>query len=246
MALIWGRHPITEALRAQRPIEQLSVAEGIRPTGLVADILRMAADRGVRIRYIDRRALDRMSEGANHQGLVAEVPEYHYRTLDDLIERGKKASGQPLILALDTLADPQNFGTLLRTADACGVTGVLIPLHRAVGVTASVEKSSAGAVEHLEIARVTNLARGLNDLKSQKYWVVGLDASGQTLYDSFPVDVPLVLVVGAEERGLGRVVASACDLLVRVPMLGHVESLNAGVAGSIVLYDILRRRTLPA
>jgi 23S rRNA (guanosine2251-2'-O)-methyltransferase len=183
-----------------------------------------------------------MSDGANHQGVVAEVAEYRYQSLDDLLRRGRAAAGYPLILALDALEDPQNFGTLLRTADAVGATGTLIPLHRAAGVTPAVLKSSAGAAEYLPIARVTNLTRALEELKRQGYWVVGLDAQGRGYYDRFPVDSPLVLVVGAEGKGLGRLVRETCDLLVRLPMVGHVGSLNAAVAGSIVLYDVFRRR----
>jgi 23S rRNA (guanosine2251-2'-O)-methyltransferase len=182
---------------------------------------------------------------------VAEVAEYEYAELEDLLaapsrpadQAGDKTSTLPLIVALDALEDPQNFGTLIRTTDAIGATGVIIPLHRAVGVTPAVAKASAGAVEFVRIARVTNLSRALLELKERGYWVVGLDASGSELYTAFPVDVPLALVVGAEGKGLGRLLKERCDTLVRLPMRGHVESLNAGVAGSIVLYDIIRRRS---
>lgn len=242
MTLIWGRHPVDEALRAGRPIDRVLIAEGVQPTGLVADVVRLSAERGVRIQRVDRRALDRLSGGANHQGVIAEVAEYRYLALDDLVEAAQQAPGLPLLLALDSLEDPQNFGTLLRSADAVGANGIVIPLHRAVGVTAAVEKASAGAVEYLRIARVTNLSRALGDLKQRGYWIVGLDSAATTLYDQFAVDIPLVVVVGAEGRGLGRLVRDTCDLLIRLPMRGHVASLNAAVAGSIVLYDVLRRR----
>lgn len=242
MAYIWGRHAVLEALRAGRQADRIFLAEGVRPGGIVGEIAELARARGVPIQSVDRRALDRMSDGANHQGVVAEVAEYAYKTLDDLQRIGKSAFGDPLILILDALEDPQNFGTLIRTADAVGATGVVIPLHRAVGVTPAVEKASAGAVEYLPIARVTNLVRSIEELKRAGYWIVGLDASGLEEYDRFRVDAPLGVVVGAEGKGLGRLVRESCDLLVRLPMLGQVESLNAGVAGSIVLYDILRRR----
>lgn len=242
MALIWGRHPVLEALRAGRPIDRVLIAEGVQPTGLVAEVVRLSTERGIRLQRLDRRALDRLSGGANHQGVIAEVAEYRYQALEDLVEAARQAPGLPLLLALDSLEDPQNFGTLLRSADAVGANGIVIPLHRAVGVTPAVEKASAGAVEYLRIARVTNLARALGDLKRRGYWIVGLDARGTALSDQFPVDVPLVIVVGAEGRGLGRLVRETCDVLVRLPMRGHVESLNAAVAGSIVLYDVLRRR----
>jgi len=242
MALIWGRHPVVEALRANRSIDRVLVAESVRPDGLIAEILQRSRERGIRVQYLERQILDRLTNGANHQGVVAEVAEYRYRSLGDTIQLSKQASGLPLILALDTLEDPQNFGTLPRSADAVGATAVIIPLHRAVGVTPGVAKSSAGAVEYLPIARVTNLAKALDELKRHGYWVVGLDAAGTTLYDATPVDVPLVLVVGSEERGLGHTVSASCDLLVKLPMRGHVESLNAAIAGSIVLYDVWRRR----
>lgn len=212
--------------------------------GIVADILRQGGERGVKVQWVDRRALDRLSDGANHQGVVAEVAGYRYSTLEELTERAGKGPGLPFLLALDALEDPQNFGSLLRSADAAGIHGAIIPLHRSVGVTPAVEKASAGAVEYLAIARVTNLTRSLGELKRQGYWIVGLDAQGSVQYDRFAVDVPLVLVVGAEGRGLGRLVAETCDVLVRLPMHGHVESLNAAVAGSIVVYDVLRRRQL--
>lgn len=246
MALIWGRHPVAEALKAGRPIDRVFLAEGARPIGLIAEILRLCAENGVKLQRLDRRALDRMSGGANNQGVVAEATEYRYQTLDDLLAGARQSPGLPFLLALDSLEDPQNFGTLLRSADATGVDGILIPLHRSVGVTPAVDKASAGAVEFLSIARVTNLARALAELKGQGYWIVGLDSSGTVLYDQFAVDVPLVVVVGAEGRGLGRLVRETCDLLVRLPMRGQIQSLNAAVAGSVVLYDVLRRRNLQA
>lgn len=244
MALIWGRRPVQEALRANRPTDHIYVAEGARPTGALADIMRVGAERGVSVQAVDRRALDRMADGANHQGVVAEVADYRYRSLDDLIDGGRQFDRLPLLLALDGLEDPQNFGTLLRTADAVSATGAVIPLHRSVEVTPAVEKASAGAVEYVPIARVTNLQRALVELKNAGYWVVGLDANGGQPYDSFRVDVPLVLVIGAEGRGLGRLVRDTCDVVARLPMRGHVGSLNAAVAGSIVLFEIQRRRDL--
>ena len=239
---MWGRHPVLEALRAGRTVDRVLIAEGIRPIGPIADVLRLARERGVKVQWVDRRALDRMSAGANHQGVVAEVAEYRYWSIENLFAEAQRAPGLPLFLALDSLEDPQNFGTLLRTADAINASGVVIPLHRSVGVTPAVEKASAGAVEYLRIARVTNLARAIESLKRQGCWIVGLDSRATVRYDQFAVDVPLVLVVGAEGRGLGRLVRETCDVLVSLPMLGHVESLNAAVAGSIVLYDVLRRR----
>ena len=242
MALIWGRHPVLEALRANRSVDRIYLAEGLRPVGILDEIVRLGSERGVQVQFIDRKGLDRLADGAVHQGVVADVAEYRYHDLDDLASAQTLAGSWPLLVALDALEDPQNFGTLLRTADAVGATGVVIPLHRSVGVTAAVAKASAGAIEFVRVARVTNLARSLGALKGRGYWVVGLDTGGSEQYTGFPIDVPLVLVVGAEGKGLGRLVKETCDTLVRLPMVGHVESLNAGVAGSVVLYDIVRRR----
>jgi 23S rRNA (guanosine2251-2'-O)-methyltransferase len=244
LALIWGRHPVFEALRAARPAGRLYVAEGARPTGILAEIVKLAQERGIPIQSIDRRALDRMADGANHQGIGAEVAEYGYASLTALVNAAVATKDLPLILALDALEDPQNFGTLLRTADAVGATGAIIPLHRSVSVTPAVEKASAGAVEFIRIARVTNFPRALGELKSAGFWVVGLAGESAVSYDTFRVDVPLVLVVGAEGKGLGRLVRESCDIVASLPMYGHLESLNAAVAGSIVLYDIRRRRAV--
>jgi 23S rRNA (guanosine2251-2'-O)-methyltransferase len=255
MPVIWGRHPVLEALRAGRSVERIYFAEGARPVGILDEIARRGTELGLRTQFLDRRALDRLADGAPHQGVVAEVTEYHYVDLDTLLaapaagDTGEWPSALPrtlpLIVMLDALEDPQNFGTLIRSADAIGATGVIVPLHRAVGVTPAVAKASAGAVEFVRIARVTNLARALLALKERGFWVIGLDEAGAELYTGFAVDVPLVLVVGAEGKGLRRLVKETCDNLVRLPMKGHVASLNAGVAGSIVLYEIVRRRTGP-
>jgi len=239
---VWGRHPVFEALRAGRTVDRLVIAEGTRALGLLGEIIQTARERGVDVQFVDRRALDRLSDRANHQGIVAEVADFNYRTLDDLVAAGSSATVAPLVLVLDGLEDPQNLGTLIRSAEAVGATGVVIPVHRAVGVTPAVEKASAGAVEHLPIARVTNVVRSLVDLKQRGYWVIGLDPGGNQAYDQIRVDAPIALVVGAEGKGLGRLVRETCDALVRVPVRGRVGSLNAAVAGSIVLYDILRRR----
>ncbi len=240
--LVWGRHPVEETLRAGRPVERIYVAAGSRVGRGRDEIARLAAARGVPVHSVERGELDRLSGGANHQGIVARVAPFRYRSLDDLIAAGRAGPNRPVILVLDALEDPQNLGTLLRTADAVGATGVVIPQHRAVGVTPAVAKASAGAVEHVPIARVTNLVRALDALKAHGYWVVGLDQAGEALWDRFRVDSPLAVVVGAEGRGLGRLVREACDLLVRLPMRGRIPSLNAAVAGSVVLYEILRRR----
>ena len=187
----------------------------------------------------DRHDLDRRA-GDHHQGVVAEAEPFTYAHFDDLLDRGDS----PLLLALDSLQDPQNFGTLLRTALAVGTHGVLVPEHRAVGVTPAVSNASAGAVEHLRVARVTNLARALGQLKSRGVWVYGLAVEAAQPYWETDLHGPLALVVGSEGSGLGRLVRETCDGLVHIPMLpGSIESLNASVAGSLVLYEAFRQRS---
>ncbi len=238
--VIYGRHPVLEALRAGEKVQRLLVAKGTQSGGPLADVLKLAQEHGVRVVWVERRELDKL--GGVHQGVAAEIAEHRYADVEDILARAK-AQGEPaLILALDAIQDVNNLGSLIRTADAVGAHGVILPGHRAAGVTPAVRKASAGAVAHLPIAQVTNLTRTLEDLKQQGVWVVGLDMAGQQAYDQYDWSTPTALVVGSEGKGLGRLVAQTCDVLVRLPMRGHVDSLNAAVAGSIVLYHAWRSR----
>jgi 23S rRNA (guanosine2251-2'-O)-methyltransferase len=243
VALIWGRNPVVEAFRAGTPVTKLYVAEGVNPTGTFEEILRRARAERVPVQHLERRALDRMADGGVHQGVVAEVSEHKYVTIDDLLARAGEQKEPPLLLLLDSVQDPHNLGALIRTAEAVGAHGVVVPRHRAAGITPTVVKSSAGAAEHLPVAQVTNLNRGIDDLKKQGVWIAGLDAAGTKAYDEVDWTGPLAIVVGAEGAGLSRLVAERCDFLVRLPMRGHVDSLNAAVAGSIVLYHAWRKRS---
>lgn len=204
------------------------------------EIVRLAGERETPVDEAARENLDELTGSANHQGACLLAREYPYEPLPDILS--PPADG--IFLALDSLQDPQNLGTLLRTAEAVGVRGVLIPEHRAVAVTPAVVNAAAGATEHLRIARVTNLARSLDDLKEAGVWVVGLeDAPGAVQLWETRLDGPVALVVGSEGEGVRRLVLQKCDALVRLPLLGKVESLNASVAGSVALYEILRRRS---
>ena len=235
MDLLYGRHPVLEALRAgRRRVHRILVAQGAHA---LDDLLREARARKVPVETVERRQLDRMQPG-HHQGVLAEVSAYAYARLDDLL-----GSRRALILILDSLQDPQNFGTLLRTAQACGVDGVVIPGRRSVGVTPAVASASAGAVEHLTIARETNLSRAIQALKAKNVWVYGLAVEGQQPYWKIDWTTPSALVVGAEGPGLGRLVRESCDELIQIPMApAAVQSLNASVAGSLVLYEAFRQR----
>lgn len=227
-----------EALRAGREIKRVFVATGAHGE-VITEIVDTARARKIGLQSVDRRRLDDMA--FNHQGVVAEAAPFVYASLEDIVEAVKGVEA-PLVLVLDVLQDPQNLGSLLRTAAAAGAQGVVIPEHRAVGVTPAVVKASAGAIERLKIAQVTNLSRAIDDLKEAGLWAVGLDAEGDTAYDKADLDRPLALVVGGEGKGLRPLVRQHCDIIVRLPMPGAIESLNAAVAGSIVLYEALRQR----
>jgi 23S rRNA (guanosine2251-2'-O)-methyltransferase len=233
---LYGRNAVFEAFRAaRRRIHRLTVAEGARDLELLASSARA---RRVPLETAQRHQLDRLAQTTHHQGVIAEVDPFPYASLAEVL-----GAEVPLLLALDSLQDPQNFGTLLRTAFAVGVSGVLIPEHRAVGVTPAVSNASAGAVEHLNVVRVTNLTRSLKELKSRNVWVHGLALEGRAAYWDTDLTGPLVLVVGSEGAGLSRLVRETCDVLVHIPMTPHsTESLNASVAGSLVLYEAFHQR----
>ena len=225
-----------EALRGRRRIERLYVAEGVREDERLRGLIALARERGAEIDRVPRLMLDDATRGANHQGVALEAEPYRYAAFEDLLE------GEGTVLVLDHVQDPQNVGTLLRAAEAAGVAGVVIPRDRAADVTPAVVNASAGAVEHLHVATVPNLARSIEALKGSGRWVAGLD-SGPGAVDLFTTEIPtpVALVIGAEGTGLGANLRRSCDLIVSLPMRGRVESLNAATAGSIALYELLRR-----
>ena len=243
---ITGRNPVYEVLRAKRrQLFRLIVAQGLDEKGRLGEILQMAAARKVPLSRVPRQQLDSLGSGdsQSHQGVAIEASEYPYCALQDILERAGERQEPPFILALDMLQNPQNLGSLLRTAEAAGVHGILIPLRRAAGVTPAVVHASSGAAEHLLVAQA-NLAQALDTLKQDAgAWVMGLEGGEQSKpYDSVRLDGPLVLVVGNEGEGMRDLVRRSCDVLIGLPMLGKVESLNAAVAGSIVLYRALSDR----
>jgi 23S rRNA (guanosine2251-2'-O)-methyltransferase len=231
--LLYGRHAVAEALRAgRRHIRRIFLAQGVDRTGILSEIVASARLIGCPVIETPRERLDD-AVGGNHQGVVAQAAEYPYVDLDALLAAGTQ---DRLYLALDHLQDVQNLGTLLRTAEAMGATGVILPGRRSAGVTPAVVNASAGGVEHLKIALVANLVQALEVLKESGAWVAGLDAGpGAKRLSQADLTGPLVLVVGAEGAGLSRLVREKCDWLVEIPMVGKVESLNAAVAGSVVL-----------
>ncbi|OUN00714.1 MAG: 23S rRNA (guanosine(2251)-2'-O)-methyltransferase RlmB [Firmicutes bacterium ZCTH02-B6] len=239
--LIAGRNPVREALLAGRPVERLLVAHGAGGAPL-ADIVRLAAERGIAVQYVDRRRLDRLAEGQVHQGVVAVAAPKAYVPVEEILARAAARGEPPLVLLLDEVQDPHNLGSLLRSADGAGAHGVVVPKRRSAGLTMTVARTSAGAVEYVPVAQVSNLVHTIRTLKERGLWVVGADMAGeQDLWDA-DLTGPLAVVVGGEDKGLGRLVREACDFLVRIPMRGRVNSLNAGVAGALVLFEIARQR----
>lgn len=235
---LFGRHGVLESLRGRRAVpKQLWIAEGLQPDDRLDQIKEIAAELEIPIDTAPRALLDDLTTGANHQGVVLDPADYPYLDLSDLIESGKT------LLVLDHVQDPQNFGSLIRAAEAVDIGGVIIPQDRSVSVTPSVVNASAGAVEHVPVALVANLNRALEKLEDAGYWTAGL-ASDDSASDLFETDLPdpVALVVGSEGRGLSQAVKAKCQLLLRIPMMGRIESLNAATAGAVALYEIIRQK----
>ena len=233
---IYSRNAVSEAMRARRrEIFKIQVAEGAQEKGRLGEIIKRAKEHRIIVEYVPRGKLDRLHE--NHQGVVAEVSGYPYRDITDILETAHAKDEQPFLLLLDSLNDPQNLGTLLRTAEAVGVHGVIIPLAHTVEVTPAVVNASSGASEHLRVAR-SNLAQAIETLKLENIWVVGLDQHGETIGEKTRRHLtgPLALVVGGEGEGIRQLTRARCDILLQLPMRGQIESLNAAVAGSVALY----------
>jgi 23S rRNA (guanosine2251-2'-O)-methyltransferase len=240
---IAGRNSVVEALRAQMPVSAVYVAEGAERDGRLREVFRVAADRGIALLEVARIELDRITDGAVHQGLAARVPAYEYAHPDDLLDRASAAGEQPLIVALDSVTDPRNLGAVVRSAAGFGAHGVLVPERRSAGMTAAAWKTSAGAAARLPVAQATNLTRQLKAYQEAGCMVVGLAADGDVSLPDFRLaDGPLVVVVGSEGDGLSRLVAETCDQLLSIPMVSTLESLNAGVAASVTLYAIAQSR----
>ena len=233
--MIYGRNPVYETLRAKRrDVFRLLIAEGVQDKGRLTEVLALAAQRHIPVERVPRPRLDKLSD--SHQGVALEASGYPYVGLDDILEDARQKHEALFVLILDTLQNPQNLGTLIRTAESVGVHGVLIPTHRAAEITPAVVSASAGASEHMLVAQA-NLAQSIQELKEADAWVVGLDEGPDSKSPSeVRLDGPLVVVVGSEGEGIRPLVKSECDFLLRLPMQGQVESLNAAVAGSVALY----------
>lgn len=242
--VLYGRQPIRETLRAgRRQVFKLLLAGGVKPTGIVGQILTLAERSKVPVQGVDRRQLDKLGGEVNHQGLAAEVSGYPYVDLGALLDVARQGGEPPFLVLIDHLQDPQNLGALLRTVEAVGAHGVVIPQRRAAGVTPAVVRASAGAAEHVPVAQVTNLVRAMESLKGDGVWMVGLEALPEArLHSEEDLSGSLGLVIGSEGKGLTRLVRKTCDFFVRLPMLGQVQSLNAATAAAIALYEARRQR----
>ena len=239
-----GRNAVLEAMTAEIPVKAAYIAEGAERDDRLRDILKLAADRGTGLLEVTRVELDRLTGGAVHQGVALQLPAYTYAHPDDLLSAALTADTEPLIVALDGVMDPRNLGAIVRSAAAFGANGVLIPERRAAGMTAAAWKTSAGAAARLPIARATNLNRTLRAYADAGFALIGLDGNADVTIDQVEqASGPVVLIVGSEDTGLSRLVREACDAVAAIPISGGVESLNAGVAAGIALYEISRRRT---
>ncbi len=240
--IIYGRNPVLEAFRAGRGVRRLLLAAGLREEPRLKLLRDLAARSSVDIEEVARQKLDDIAHTEAHQGVVAYVTRRRYWELEPLARASMAESRNPLLLMLDSVQDPQNLGSISRTAEAAGVGGIILSHNRSPEVTPAVVKASAGAAEYLRYARVANLAQATDLLKTLGFWVVGLSSDAPTLFSAFDYRRPLLLIVGAEGEGLHQLLRKKCDALVRIPMLGQVDSLNAAVAGSILLYEVLRQR----
>lgn len=238
--IIFGIHAVSEALKSrERSFDYIAIAKD-RSDPRIQRIIDDSRQSGVSVRFVPREEIDRETNTRTHQGVMAFTSRKKYSDLDDILEN--KSGKHAFVLVLDGIEDPHNLGALMRSANGAGVDGVVIPERRAAGITGTVVKASAGASESLSVARVVNIARTLEDLKERNVWVVGLDERGSQSYDELDYNMDVALVLGAEGKGLHDLVRKKCDLLVSLPMMGSVASLNVSVAGGIVMYEVLRQR----
>ncbi len=238
---IEGRNPVAEALKSGRRIDKIYVKRGERQ-GSIIPIIREAKRRGIIVSEVDAAKLDEMSETKNHQGVIAQVSPVEYSELEDILQAARDKNEPPFIVILDRISDPHNLGSIIRTANCAGVHGVIISKHDGVSLTAAAVKASAGAAEFTPVARVNNIAKTIDELKKQGVWVTGTDASGdKSLYEA-DLKGATAIVIGSEGEGMSRLVTEKCDFLVKIPMKGSINSLNASVAAALVIYEAAKQR----
>lgn len=238
--IICGRNPVLEAVRSGREIDRLLVAHGVSG-GSVTAIIAKCNQRGILIKEVSPQKLDYYCGGANHQGVAVMFASQEYSTPEEILAVAKERGEQPFIIVCDEIEDPHNLGAIIRTAEACGVHGIIIPKRRSASLNATVAKSASGALEYMKVARVTNIPNTIDFLKSQGVWVFGADMDGED-YASVDFDMPCALVIGNEGKGIGTLTAKKCDRIVSLPMCGKINSLNASVAAGVLMYEALRKR----
>lgn len=236
-----GRNPVLELLKTGEKVEKLYIQSGDRQ-GSINKIVGKAKDENIIVQYVDRNKLTSLAGSDTHQGVVALVTGFEYSTIDDIISYAKNKNEDPFVMILDGIEDPYNLGAIIRTAECAGAHGVIIPKRRSASVNQTVYKTSAGAVEHLMVSQVANISNTIESLKELGLWIYGADAGGEQVYYKNTLTGPIALVIGSEGKGISRLVKEKCDVLVKIPMLGKVSSLNASVASSILIYEVLRQR----
>lgn len=238
--VIEGRNAVIEAFRAGKTIDKLFVLEHCKE-GSMNTVLREAKKQGTVINYVKKERLDQMSETGKHQGVIAYIAAYEYASVEDILKKAEDKGEQPFVIILDDIEDPHNLGAIIRTANLAGAHGVIIPKHRASGLTATVVKASAGAINYTPVAKVTNISKTIEELKKKGLWFVCADMDGTTMYD-LDLKGPIGLVIGNEGKGVSRLVKEKCDFIAKVPMFGDIDSLNASVAAGVLAYEIVRQR----
>lgn len=236
-----GRNSVLELLESERDINKILIAKGEKH-GSIYKIIAIAKERKIQLTEIERNKLNQIAQTQNHQGVIAIVPPFNYCEVEDILNLAKQKQELPFILLLDGIEDPHNLGSIIRTAETAGVHGIIIPKRRAASVNSTVSKVSAGAVEHMKIARVNNLNETIRYLKEQEVWVCGTDIDTKVEYTKQDYKMPLALVIGSEGFGMSRLVKENCDFLVKIPMKGKITSLNASVSAGIVMYEVVRQR----
>lgn len=240
--IIIGKNSVLEALKTKRKIEMIMVSKMKKKQG-TTEILNLARSMGISIVECDTKELDKKCDNSNHQGVIAIVPAYEYASVDDILKKAKLRNEKPFIIIADKIEDPHNLGAIIRTAECAGAHGVIIPQRRAAEITYTVNKTSAGAVEHVLVAKVRNISQTVDDLKKIGIWVFGMEADGN-LWTDVDFTGASAIVVGSEGNGLSRLVREKCDMIVSLPLKGKVTSLNASVAGGIMMYEVVRQRNL--
>ena len=239
---IEGRNPVLEALRSHRPMSKILLARNIRTHGIIDEIMMSARSQGIRIEFVNREVINRLSQTSTAQGIIAFTTPKEYISLDETLEILKRQQEPTFLIILDGVEDPHNLGAILRTAEAVGAHAVIVREKRAAGLSAAVVKASAGAIEYVPVARVTNISRAIQILKQNNIWIVGVDSQGDENYSGINYRASVAIVIGSEGRGMSALVKQNCDFIARIPMKGKITSLNASIAASIVMYEVARQR----